>query len=105
MFQRPLSSALLLLAGFATVSPVRALGFGRVPESIPFAQPLDLSVPVQLGDTPGLTLLTIEAPGHRWQGHLVAGADKRPQNTVATTSERILEEMEGVVSLYEKLQK
>lgn len=34
-----------------------------------------------------------------------AGADKRPQNTVATTSERIQEEMEGVVSLYEKLQK
>jgi hypothetical protein len=31
------------------------------------------------------------------------GADKRPQVAVATTSERILEEMEGVVGLYEKL--
>ncbi|MDE2441295.1 MAG: type IV pili methyl-accepting chemotaxis transducer N-terminal domain-containing protein, partial [Betaproteobacteria bacterium] len=31
------------------------------------------------------------------------GADKRPQTAVATTSERILEEMEGVVGLYEKL--
>ena len=37
------------------------------------AEPGLLTVPVQLGDTPGLTLLTIEAPGHRWQGHLVAG--------------------------------
>lgn len=34
-----------------------------------------------------------------------AGADKRPQTTVATTSERILDEMEGVVALYEKLPK
>lgn len=33
------------------------------------------------------------------------GADKRPQTAVATTSERILEEMEGVVGLYEKLPK
>lgn len=33
------------------------------------------------------------------------GADKRPQTAVATTSERILEEMEGVVGLYEKLSK
>ncbi len=34
-----------------------------------------------------------------------AGADKRPQTTVATTSERILEEMDLVVSMYEKLPK
>lgn len=34
-----------------------------------------------------------------------SGADKRPQLAVATTSERILEEMEGVVTLYEKLPK
>ena len=34
-----------------------------------------------------------------------SGADKRPQLAVATTSERILEEMEGVVGLYEKLPK
>lgn len=34
-----------------------------------------------------------------------AGADKRPQTTVATTSERILEEMEEVVALYERLAK
>lgn len=33
------------------------------------------------------------------------GADRRPQLAVATTSERILEEMEGVVGLYEKLPK
>lgn len=33
------------------------------------------------------------------------GGDKRPQTAVATTSERILEEMEGVVGLYEKLPK
>jgi len=33
------------------------------------------------------------------------GADKRQQTAVATTSERILEEMEGVVGLYEKLPK
>jgi len=32
-----------------------------------------------------------------------AGPDKRPQTTVATTSERILEEMDAVVGLYEKL--
>ena len=32
-----------------------------------------------------------------------AGPDKRPQTAVATTSERILEEMETVVGLYEKL--
>ncbi|KAB2926975.1 MAG: hypothetical protein F9K30_05165 [Dechloromonas sp.] len=34
-----------------------------------------------------------------------SGGDKRPQLAVATTSERILEEMEGVVGLYEKLPK
>lgn len=34
-----------------------------------------------------------------------SGADKRPQLAVATTSERILEEMENVVSQYEKLAK
>lgn len=34
-----------------------------------------------------------------------AGSDKRPQTTVATTSERILEEMDLVVSMYEKLAK
>ncbi|HEX6733893.1 MAG TPA: type IV pili methyl-accepting chemotaxis transducer N-terminal domain-containing protein [Azonexus sp.] len=34
-----------------------------------------------------------------------SGADKRPQLAVATTSERILEEMEAVVGLYEKLPK
>ena len=33
------------------------------------------------------------------------GGDKRPLTAVATTSERILEEMEGVVGLYEKLPK
>ena len=33
------------------------------------------------------------------------GGDKRPQTAVATTGERILEEMEGVVGLYEKLPK
>ncbi len=34
-----------------------------------------------------------------------AGSDKRPQTAVATTSERILEEMDAVVGLYEKLPK
>lgn len=34
-----------------------------------------------------------------------SSADKRPQLATATTSERILEEMEGVVGLYEKLPK
>ena len=33
------------------------------------------------------------------------GPDKRPQTAVATTSERILDEMEGVVSQYERLAK
>mgnify|MGYP000185018563 CR=1 FL=1 len=32
-----------------------------------------------------------------------SGADNRPQTAVATTSERILEEMESVVALYERL--
>ncbi len=48
MFQRPLSHAILLLVGFAAASPVLALGFGRIPESIPFGQPLDLMVPLRL---------------------------------------------------------
>ena len=34
-----------------------------------------------------------------------SGPDKRPQTAVATTSERILEEMESVVGLYERLPK
>jgi nitrate/nitrite-specific signal transduction histidine kinase len=34
-----------------------------------------------------------------------AGPDKRPQTSVATTSERILEEMDALVGLYEKLPK
>lgn len=33
------------------------------------------------------------------------GTDKRPQTAVATSSERMLEEMESAVGLYEKLQK
>ena len=33
------------------------------------------------------------------------GADKRPQIAVATSSERILEEMESAVGIYEKLPK
>jgi nitrate/nitrite-specific signal transduction histidine kinase len=34
-----------------------------------------------------------------------SGPDKRPQSAVATTSERILEEMDALVGLYEKLPK
>src|SRR5574343_338523 len=34
-----------------------------------------------------------------------SGPDKRPQTAVATTSERILKEIEGVVGLYEKMPK
>lgn len=75
MFQRPLSSALLLLAGFATVSPVRALGFGRVPESIPFAQPLDLSVPVQLGGA------AMPPPGCL-QGQVLLGEHRLPPSSL-----------------------
>ena len=48
MFQQPLRSAILLLVGSAAASPALALGFGRIPDSIPFGQPLDLSVPLRL---------------------------------------------------------
>lgn len=48
MFKRPLSHAILLLVGFAAFPQVLALGFGRAPESIPFGQALDLSVPLRL---------------------------------------------------------
>ncbi len=48
MYQRLLSIAILAIGGFAAASEARALGFGRVPESMPFGQALDLTVPLRL---------------------------------------------------------
>jgi hypothetical protein len=42
-------------------------------------------------------------PGTSLSGGLKAGPDKRPQTAVATTRERILEEMQTGVGQYEKL--
>ncbi len=45
-------AAVLVFGALAGVAPARALGFGAAPSSIPFGQPLDLSVPLRLGDAP-----------------------------------------------------
>ena len=44
---------MLLLCGLVAASPALAVGFGPIPQSIPYGQPLDLSVPLRLdGDAP-----------------------------------------------------
>ncbi len=45
-------AAVFVLGGLAAASPARALGLGAAPSSIPFGQPLDLSVPLRLGGAP-----------------------------------------------------
>ena len=57
MLKRPLRLAILALGGFAAASSALSLGFGRIPDSVPFGQPFDLAVPVRL--EPGESL----APG------------------------------------------
>jgi hypothetical protein len=69
MISRPLSIAILACAGLAAASQVLALGFGRMPESIPFGQSLDLSVPLRLeaGESlaPGCAQAEVHVGDHR----------------------------------------
>ncbi len=57
MHKRHFCIAILTLCGIAAAPHARALGFGRIPESIAFGQALDLSVPLQIeageGPSPG----------------------------------------------------
>jgi pilus assembly protein FimV len=74
MYQRPLSIAILAFGGFATASGAWALGFGRIPDSIPFGQALDLSVPLRLDAGESLTPACVQAEVHIGEQRLGTGA-------------------------------
>lgn len=80
MISRPLSIAILAVAGLAAASQVRALGFGRIPESIPFGQSLDLSVPLRLDAGETLTPACLQAQVH-------IGEQRVPPGSVLITLE------------------
>ncbi len=81
MYQRPLSIAILAIGGFAAASDALALGFGRIPESIPFGQALDLAVPLRLDAGESVTPACVQAEVHVGEQRLAPG-------TVLVTLER-----------------
>jgi len=81
MYQRPLSIAILAIGGFAATSDAWALGFGRIPESIPFGQALDLSVPLRMDAGESLTPACVQAEVH-------VGEQRLPPGALAVTLER-----------------
>lgn len=74
MISRPLSIAILVCAGLAAASQALALGFGRIPESIPFGQSLDLSVPLRLEAGESLAPSCVQAEVHVGDHRLPPGA-------------------------------
>ncbi len=74
MYPRPLSIAILAIGGLAAASDALALGFGRIPESMPFGQALDLSVPVRLDAGDSLTPGCVQAEVHVGEQRLAPGA-------------------------------
>jgi hypothetical protein len=81
MYQRPLSIAILAIGGFAAASDVLALGFGRIPESIPFGQALDLTVPLRLDAGESVAPGCVQTEVH-------VGELRLPPGTVVVTLER-----------------
>jgi pilus assembly protein FimV len=73
MISRSLSIAVLACAGLSAASPVQALGFGRIPESIPFGQALDLTLPLRLDAGESLTLACVQAEVHVGEQRLPPG--------------------------------
>ena len=74
MISRPLSIAILACAGLAAASQALALGFGRIPESIPFGQTLDVVVPLRLEAGESLTPACVQAEVHVGEQRLPPGA-------------------------------
>jgi pilus assembly protein FimV len=81
MTLQSLRIALLACAGLVTSSQVLALGFGRIPDSIPFGQALDLSVPLRIdaGEPPAPACL---------QAEVHVGEQRLPPDGVLITLER-----------------
>lgn len=61
MIQRSLSLAVLALAGLAVAPLALAMGFGRVPDTIVFGQPLDLTIPLRLDAGDSLSAACVQA--------------------------------------------
>jgi pilus assembly protein FimV len=80
MSPRPLSIAILACAGLAAVSQVLALGFGRIPESVPFGQALDLVIPLRLEAGESLAPACVQAEVH-------VGEQRLPPSTLQVTLE------------------
>jgi len=74
MISRPLSIAILACAGLAAASQALALGFGRIPESIPFGQTLDLTVPLRVETGESLAPGCVQAEVRMGEQHLPPGA-------------------------------
>ena len=81
MISRPLSIAILACAVLAAASQALALGFGRIPESIPFGQALDLSVPLRLDAGESLASGCVQTEIH-------VGDLRLPPGAVGVTLER-----------------
>ena len=64
MIPRSLSLAMLALAGIAGAPQALALGFGRVPDTMVFGQPLDLTVPLRLEPGESLAPACVQADVH-----------------------------------------
>ena len=74
MIPRSLSLAMLALAGIAATPQAWALGFGRVPDTMVFGQPLDLTVPVRLEAGESLAPACVQAEVHVGEQRLPPGA-------------------------------
>ena len=81
MTPRSLSIAILACAGWTAASDARALGVGRIPESIAFGQALDLVVPLRLDAGESLTAACVRADVH-------LGALRLPSDALQLTLER-----------------
>ena len=101
MTSRPLSIAILACAGWSAASGALALGFGRLPESTAFGQPLDLVVPLRLEAGETLTAACVRAevqlgaqrlPGHAVQVALEPRADERGALQLRLRSAQVVQE-------------
>lgn len=101
MTSRPLSMAILACAGWSAASGALALGFGRLPESTAFGQPLNLVVPLRLEAGETLTAACVRAevqlgaqrlPGHAVQVALEPRADERGALQLRLRSAQVVQE-------------
>lgn len=74
MTPRFLSLAILAFAGIAAAPQALALGFGRMPDALPFGQALDLSIPLRLDAGESIAPGCVQAEVHVGEQRLPPGA-------------------------------